>query len=74
MTIYVVHTRVVKIEEKFITHSVRKDPQDSNNTIVHRDSIGWFILFEGSSEYLHLGTEKPELEIGNAVEIMIRKR
>lgn len=33
--------------------------------------LGWFVLFEGSHEYLGLGEDKPEVEVGDTATIRI---
>lgn len=69
---YVIPSRVVKVEEKFITMAVTKTPD--GGTQAHRESLGWFILLEGSSEFLHVGHDKPDLSVNDVVEITIRRR
>jgi len=61
-------TRVSKVTEKFITKSVSK------NGKAEVESLGWFILLEGSNEYLHAGTTPPDFVVGDKVWITIRKR
>lgn len=36
-------------------------------------SLGYFVLLEGSYEAIHLGAEPPELKIGDRVKITIEK-
>lgn len=75
MTTYLIRTRVARVEEKFLTiYQNLEEAKTESQVEKERQSIGWFIRMEGSSEYLHLGAEKPELEAGDKVEIMIRKQ
>lgn len=37
------------------------------------DSMGWYLFLEGSWEGLHVGTERPNLQVGDKVMISIRK-
>lgn len=44
------------------------------DAIFNEESLGWFVLYEGSYEALHAGAEKPHLAIGDTVTITIRKQ
>jgi len=45
----------------------------------HRDGSvvtedrGWFIRFNGSYEALHVGTEKPEMGVGDRIKLTVEK-
>lgn len=38
------------------------------------ESLGWYVHFEGSWEAVFLGFDKPDLDAGDEVEIVIRKQ
>jgi hypothetical protein len=75
MTKYVFYSKVKKIEEK--TRAVRsyktgKKLADGKDEIrVEYEDLGWFILLEDSWESIHVGREKPDLEIGRKVKVTI---
>lgn len=67
-TRYRIKTRVSRVEEKIITLSTHKHGEE---TITEKASAGWFVNFEGSWESLFLGKEKPNLQPGQHVNIII---
>jgi hypothetical protein len=71
--IYKVYTTVKKLELKKKTISTRiKKEEDKEMVMVETINLGWFVLFEGSQEFLFVGEEKPDdLEPGTQVQIFI---
>lgn len=78
MAHYLINTNVVKLECKSRARSAIARGIDpvTGRTIyeVEREDIGWFVLFENSHEWLFLGFEKPQLEIGQQVTIRIEPK
>lgn len=37
------------------------------------DDCGWFILLDGSQEWLHIGYDEPSIRVGNTVKVTIEK-
>lgn len=77
-TTYTIQTKVQKIvEEKRLLRSVKTGEKDSDGKEIIRndyDSRGWFVLFEDSHEMIGLGAEKPDMVVGQPVEIIIIPR
>lgn len=67
---YTIKTKVQHIEERFKDVYVSGVGKDA---IFSKSCMGWFIGFEGSHELLHMGYDRPQLWIGDTVEITIRK-
>lgn len=67
-THYIIHTKVRQVGERHRIVSVSKDG------IEQKEKLGWFVCFENSWESNFIGNEKPELEVGQEVEIVIRPR
>lgn len=66
---YVIKTRVIKVEEKTRVLRARKSGDD---IITDRESLGWFILIDGSREALYIGMDKPtDLVDGQSIVIRI---
>ena len=65
--LYHIPAKVVKVEEKF------EILRTEHNGDQRKRSMGWFILLEGSWEYLHIGYSKPELSPGDRINITIWK-
>jgi hypothetical protein len=61
---------VAKVEEKFTYHH-RSGVGASAE--FEEQSLGWFILYEGSGEYLYVGQTPPPFSPGDVVEITQRK-
>jgi len=59
---------VVAIEQKFTR---RWHGGIGSNAIFSEDSLGWFVGLENSYEFLHVGYEKPNIEIGDIATIRI---
>lgn len=70
MTTYVINTTVVNLEHRFKRFHVAGFGPDS---VFKTEPVGWFVHLEGSHESLYLGTDRPELDSGDPVEIRIRK-
>ena len=71
---YVFRTKVTSIREEFIKtnwHTV-KDGNGKASQECDTVSIGWFLSLQGSYESLHLGHEKPDLVVGQKIEIIVR--
>jgi hypothetical protein len=64
-------TKILKIEH--VEHTIRayQDPNDPHNPIVEKEDLGWFILFEGSHEMIHMGMECPEIKLGQLAIVTI---
>ena len=66
---YVIETRVVRLEEKSRVAGAKKVGDD---VVVERETLGWFVLLEGSHEMLYLGRDQPsDLVVGQKVRIRI---
>jgi hypothetical protein len=70
---YVIRTYVENVSEQFRVLEIRKDPENTTNSLVKREPLGWFIRLRGSQEQLHVGWEKPDLQIGDEVKITIER-
>jgi len=68
--VYIINTTVADVEHRFQRLHVAGHGPDS---IFKTQSVGWFVLFEGSHESLYMGQDFPNLTTGDAVEIRIRK-
>lgn len=67
---YVIKTFVEEAEERFRNvHAHGVGP----NAVFMSESLGWYITFTNSYESLCVGKEKPFLERGDAVNIIIEK-
>lgn len=65
---FIIHTSVESIERMDRIRSVSKEG------VPVMVDLGWFVLFQGSHEWLYVGTENPGLVKGDEVEITIRKK
>ncbi len=65
------HTTVVRVERRSRILSARK-VGDSVET--EEQDLGWFVLFAGSHEMLHMGFDEPSLKAGQKVTIRIEGR
>jgi hypothetical protein len=70
---YKIYTTVKKLELKKKTISTRLEKdEDKEMVMIETIDLGWFVLFEGSQEFLFVGKEKPDdLEPGTQVRIFI---
>jgi hypothetical protein len=69
LTNYTYRTKVAKIEEKFDRTNWRKVNGES---ICDRVSRGWYLLMEGSRESIYIGTDKPDLRVGQTIEVILK--
>jgi hypothetical protein len=67
---YVVHSTVVKVEERFTRDYV--DGIGDNARFTER-SLGWYVYLQGSYEALHVGASKPAWAFRDRVKITIEK-
>lgn len=65
---YKIKTRVKSVERLERTVSAH---MVGGTAIMTKEDLGWFVCFDGSWEQLHLGSEKPNLKVGQLVEITI---
>jgi hypothetical protein len=64
-------SKIKKIEHKTRIKSAWKEGDEIKT---EEESLGWFMLLNGSWEYLHVGYEKPTgFEVGDAVVVTIAK-
>lgn len=66
----VIFTTIVNIEERFRTEYVSGY---GSATVFNQVSLGWFILYEGSWEAIHVGYDKPSWKVGDKVKITMEK-
>lgn len=71
---YVIPTKVKSIKEEERIIRTIPNKLDEKNPIVEKENLGWFLGFEGSFEALYVGKEKPPYEVGEEVDIVIRKK
>jgi len=65
-----IYSRVTKIHELKSKRWIRGA---GNSAEFREESMGWYLFLEGSWEGLHVGTERPNLQVGDKVMISIRK-
>jgi hypothetical protein len=69
--------RVISIHEQ--TRAIRAvitgtDPDGNHTWEIERESLGWFILLDGTNESFRVGDAKPaDLAVGDTIEITLRK-
>ena len=66
--IYKFKTKVQKVERM---QKLAKAWHDGEEIKTEYQDLGWYVLLEGSNECLHVGMEKPELEVGQSVTVAI---
>ena len=71
MTSIVIPTKIRKIEQK--KRLARAWMDENNRPQIEEEILGWAILMEGSWEWLFIGHEKPDLEVGDPVKIIIER-
>jgi hypothetical protein len=75
---YVINTTVAKIEQKRMAVRAVKTgrtlPDGKAETEIEYEDMGWFVQFDGMRESWRLSAEKPELAIGQQVEIIIKPK
>jgi hypothetical protein len=69
MTSYRFRMTVDKVEHKHSTIRTYK-----HKDMVHSDkeSLGWFVLFQGVPMSLHFGNDKPDLFAGQCVTLLVQ--
>jgi hypothetical protein len=72
------YSKVKKLEQKkelLRSWKTGKKTEDGKDEIADETrDMGWFMLLEGSWESLYVGKTKPDnLEIGDSVEVIIRR-
>lgn len=55
-------------EEKRLVNCYKSENGEATSTY---ESLGWFVLFDGSHEKLFLGHEKPNIKVGQKATIQI---
>jgi hypothetical protein len=63
-------TTVKKLENKT---RVARAWRDGDDIKTERESLGWAILLDGSTEWLFVGADKPDLEVGDHVAVTIAR-
>ena len=63
-------TTVKKVEEK--SRTVR-GWMAGDKAMTETEKLGWFILLDGSWEYLHIGKDRPDFSPGDLVSVSIEK-
>jgi len=67
------YSRVKKIEPKKRIFRGWKNAHGEEK--FEYEDMGWFMLLEGSWEYLYVGKESPEgLSVGDEVEVVIKRK
>jgi hypothetical protein len=67
------YSKVKKIEYKKRTRRGWKDERGEEQ--FEYENMGWFMLLEGSWEYLYVGETAPEeLKVGDDVEVIIKRK
>ena len=66
------HSRVKKVEQKRRIKRGWKD--EKGNEQFEYEDMGWFMLMEGSWEYLYMGETKPSFDVGDDVIVTIERR
>ncbi len=70
----IVMTTCVGVEEKEELLRTEKEIVDGKEKIMEtRRSLGWFALFDGSGEWLHVGDSPPPFAKGDAIKITLEK-
>ena len=65
------HSRVKKIEQK---KRIKRAWKVGDDVRTEEEDMGWFMLMEGSWEYLYVGDAKPNFDIGDDVTVTIERR
>ena len=69
--IFVIRTKIKKIEQKFLCYNWGRDA--AGKPTYDTKPIGWFVHFEGSSESINFGPEKPAWQDGDEIEITFER-
>jgi len=66
------YSKIKKIERK---NRVLRSWMEGEKFCSEDIDMGWFMLLEGSHEYLHVGMEEPaSFRVGDEVEVLIKLR
>jgi len=68
--IYSLSTTVLSVEEGFKTHHISGSGPDA---VFEKESLGWFVHFEGSYEAIYLGDSRPNFNPGDKVKVTFEK-
>ena len=68
---YKIQTKVTRVERR--SH-VSRSWKQGEEVVQEIEDLGWFVVLEGSRGALFLGMEKPNLSVGQEVDIIIRPR
>jgi hypothetical protein len=78
VTHYLIDTIVVKLEQKTRAKAavpIGKNPETGKTIYeIEREDIGWFVLLQHIHEWLFLGFQEPDLEVGQQVTIRIEPK
>ena len=69
--VYLIYSKVIGVSKK---EHLKRQWMENNETKSKYEDLGWFILLEGSHEWLYVGGEKPELQPHDEVEIRITRK
>ena len=70
ITIYVINSVVEDVREHFRKVHISCSGADAT---FRNQSLGWYVLFEGSQECLYFGETRPELNAGDKVKISFER-
>jgi hypothetical protein len=70
LTVYVINSVVEDVREHFRKVHVSGSGADAT---FRNQSLGWYVLFEGSQECLYFGETQPELKAGDKVKISFER-
>lgn len=68
--VYVAYTTILSIEEVF--HTIRSE-KIGDEVVSQRESLGWFVHFDGSRESIGFGKTQPELAKGDKIKISFER-
>jgi hypothetical protein len=65
------YSRVKKVEEK---KRLKRAWKEGDIVCTEEENLGWFLLLEGSWEYLYVGIGEPEFKVGDEVSVIIKRK
>jgi hypothetical protein len=65
------YSRVKKVEEK---KRLKRAWKEGDTICTEEENLGWFLLLEGSWEYLYVGIVEPEFKVGDEVSVIIKRK
>jgi hypothetical protein len=65
------YSKIKKVENK---SRIKRAWKEEDKICTEEENIGYYLLLEGSWEFLYIGEEEPELKVGDDVEIIIQRR